>query len=871
MKSRSGGATRVGVLVVGRDFPRWLSELLGLCFVALGCVYAAHQGWFEEFTSPPFPQWQGMQAIAERLLHDRTVFAFGYAFSPVKALLSIPLLVVPPEITGFVMAFITGLALWLLVRRLGLAPWASGLITGFLLTLNIFRITLSYGDVMPALAMLLFLGWIREFERDRSCWWFAALAGIGAAIHPVLLVFPAVLVLARRWRTAVIAVGTWLLLTLIAAAMAPRDTLRFWTIIYFRRFYRGNWASNEQPLISLLHPFGLPGLLLIALVAVFAAGGVVAAALALRRGRWWTALCCTVAAAAPVLTFPTEQVLLFPLIVLAFQRGQRLFGRTLSMTIWLIAIVAPAFLLARPLLPTSKEASMLQSLLGLLLMATLVLWGLHHLVLELRARRGPVPAEGRTFTVWWTRLVMFGLPLAIVIWLTGTFFFEPDPSRPGSRLIPWYGYMPDFMVYYRAARAMVHGNSIYEIQIIDGKPAWPFLYPPFAALLALPAAYALVLSKAAFTAAKVWALSHLLHRSGLHGWRAPLVLAAGLLLFSVLSNDIQMGNIQGLMVALIFLDLAPGSGLLRRIIPFRRLGLARLDRDRILPTGVITGILAAIKIIPLLFVVYLVLTKRFRAAITALITTAACTLIGLIVLPGQTWTFTTMLLEGRINEKVVGPLVHYVSLVSALQRFLGYDDTLKTVLTALSMMVGLLAVRGAVRWHRAGQEWLALSLIGIATIFFSPLAWNYYYTWLVPLLIVFGSQLAGLGTPGVDRRAESFSPRLRFGDDLMLIFGLALVFCAVQFQLHVPGGDGGEGEWVTWQRLIAGGMPFLTTIAVLAAWWTGRQAVRLVNGVRPEVAGSADGSTADAEGAESESEPATGATGRPRTTGSATS
>jgi alpha-1,2-mannosyltransferase len=88
----------------------------------------------------------------------------------------------------------------------------------------------------------------------------------------------------------------------------------------------------------------------------------------------------------------------------------------------------------------------------------------------------------------------------------------------GGTAWPWHPVMVDLDVYRQAGAAVLAGDDIY---LLTGLP---FLYPPFAALLAVPLALpAGTGGQVGWTAMGVVAILAVLHRLGLTGWRLSLV------------------------------------------------------------------------------------------------------------------------------------------------------------------------------------------------------------------------------------------------------------------------------------------------------------------------------------------------------------
>jgi alpha-1,2-mannosyltransferase len=126
--------------------------------------------------------------------------------------------------------------------------------------------------------------------------------------------------------------------------------------------------------------------------------------------------------------------------------------------------------------------------------------------------------------------------------------------------------------------------------------------------------------------------------------------------------------------------------------------------------GVGVGLAAALKLTPLLFVAYLLLTGRIRAAVTAVATFAVAAGVGFLVAPADSvtyWLRGTFAAADRISA-VGGSSNHAVS--GFVARLLGEGSAAQVtyLAAAAGLVVGTLCL--AVRAHREGDEVLAVVL-----------------------------------------------------------------------------------------------------------------------------------------------------------------
>jgi len=154
--------------------------------------------------------------------------------------------------------------------------------------------------------------------------------------------------------------------------------------------------------------------------------------------------------------------------------------------------------------------------------------------------------------------------------------------------------------------------------------------------------------------------------------------------------------------------------------------------------GVATGIAAAIKLTPLVFIPYLFFTKRFRAAAVETGTFLATIVLGFVLLPGDSkeyWLHGLFIQDGRTG--FVGWTGNQ-SLRAIVTRLAGSIDagTKPWLLVALvATVVGLWA---AVVFDRTGHKMLGLLTAALVGLLDSPISWDHHWVWVVPGMMVAG-------------------------------------------------------------------------------------------------------------------------------------
>ena len=282
----------------------------------------------------------------------------------------------------------------------------------------------------------------------------------------------------------------------------------------------------------------------------------------------------------------------------------------------------------------------------------------------------------------------------------------------------------DFDVYRGGGTTVLAGAPLYDfasaIQL-------PFTYPPAAALVFVP----LGLVPAAVAAA-VWTFLSLcalealiwlvLRRVGRPGpvarlrWTAVATVLS-LPLGPVLFNG-WVGQINVFLLLLVVADV------------FGRTGRWR---------GVAIGIAAGIKLTPLIFIPYLLCTRRFRAAATATASFAATVAAGFLVLPADSARYWLQHAAdvGRITQGDDVPFFNG-SLRGLLVR-LAVPHVTATYLV-LAAVVGVLGLAVAVWAGRRGDDVVGVLACGFTGLLVSPVSWVFHWVWLVPLLVVWAAR-----------------------------------------------------------------------------------------------------------------------------------
>jgi hypothetical protein len=150
--------------------------------------------------------------------------------------------------------------------------------------------------------------------------------------------------------------------------------------------------------------------------------------------------------------------------------------------------------------------------------------------------------------------------------------------------------------------------------------------------------------------------------------------------------------------------------------------------------GAAIGLAAAFKLTPAFFAVYLVLTRRYRAAATAAAVFFSTVVLGFLVVPADSFSYWDIffLRPGRISPPS-DP--QNQSLLGAISRIFhtGHPELLWLGLAGLVMLTGM----ALAAWvGRRGDEVRGFTLCGITELLISPISWTHHWVIGVPALFL---------------------------------------------------------------------------------------------------------------------------------------
>ncbi len=292
-------------------------------------------------------------------------------------------------------------------------------------------------------------------------------------------------------------------------------------------------------------------------------------------------------------------------------------------------------------------------------------------------------------------------------------------NAPDQRLV-------DLDVYRTSGLSVLRGQPLYAM-LTQPPQLLAFTYPPAAALFAVP--LALVPWPAAQLAwvpvvygplaVVIWyAFAPLLRRAGrLRPTTFAVVFAACAYLFPV-RDEMRFGQVDLVLLALAVADCA-----------------ARRPRW---PRGVLVGLATAIKLVPGVFIIYLWLSGRRRAALTAALVALACTLGAWLLLPYDSVTYWTSAIfdPGRLGSNVGTSNQSLRGLL--LRAFLpgSLPGAIWVAVAAAVAVAGFALVR---RLARDSREMEAIAVTALVGVLASPVSWIHHY---VVVVVAIGAILA---------------------------------------------------------------------------------------------------------------------------------
>jgi alpha-1,2-mannosyltransferase len=315
-----------------------------------------------------------------------------------------------------------------------------------------------------------------------------------------------------------------------------------------------------------------------------------------------------------------------------------------------------------------------------------------------------VPAWLRRATPWVIVAVIAWFVVCSLIWPVGMWF------------------QVDLEVYRAGGLTVLDGRSLYDHPLVA---SLMFTYTPFAAIIFAPLALLPLgtITTTVYTIITVllllFAVSRCWRWLGFKRDRAVvsvvLLCTALALMFEPVRTTLYLGQINVLLLAIVVGDL--------------------LRTRKSSWTGVGVGIAAGIKLTPLVFIPYLLLTRQFKAAGVAMASFVGTIALGFVLKPKDAFSYW---IGGKFGEvSRVGDVwsAGNQTLRGFLARLVSPPEATQNVWLVGAAIIGVLGFVAAVVAHRRGEELLAVSVVGLLSTAVSPYSWSHHWVWFVPLFI----------------------------------------------------------------------------------------------------------------------------------------
>lgn len=283
----------------------------------------------------------------------------------------------------------------------------------------------------------------------------------------------------------------------------------------------------------------------------------------------------------------------------------------------------------------------------------------------------------------------------------------------------------DLDVYRAGGNAILNGVALYDGPMLS----WGllFTYPVFAAALFVPLALTedtlaralqATASMASLGLIAVCAVRSATKLPRAWQWTIGLLAAVAFVPFEPIRETIRLGQINLILLAAILIDLT----------------LIQSPRWRGLLIGLVTGI----KLTPGVFILYLLVTRQWRAAANSTAVFAVTVIIGFAIQPQQAWNFWTKHIFDASRAGRVW-FVSNQSITGEMSRLLHSEHPARVSTLVLGAIVVAVALWAAVHLYRHGEELLAVCGVGVASLLASPISWTHHWVWFVPCVIGLGA------------------------------------------------------------------------------------------------------------------------------------
>ncbi|HTJ67706.1 MAG TPA: glycosyltransferase 87 family protein [Actinospica sp.] len=363
-------------------------------------------------------------------------------------------------------------------------------------------------------------------------------------------------------------------------------------------------------------------------------------------------------------------------------------------------------------------------------------------------------------------------------------------------------YRLDLDVYRVGAQAWMHGRALYgDLPPISDGLNEPFTYPPISAVVMAPLALmsttaAGVVMTAVSLSLFISVLALFLRASKLATGRGSWKLAAAMLPLAVLVEPVRTtlayGQINIVLMALVAFDcLLPETWFTVR---GRRIGW---------PRGTLTGVAAALKLTPMVFLLYFVARRDWRGCLGVAGGFVGTTALGFVFCPHDSWQYWTSTV---FNTSRIGlhDFSSNQSISGVLFRAHLTGSTENLVWLVCCAAIGVAAVTALFKVAKQGKPVTLVALAACTELLVSPVSWSHHWVWASPVLVC----------------ALVKGWRLRPAQGWRYFAGAAAVTAIFlsEPQMWFPHQDNLELGWGWWEQIIGSAYVWvgLTTLLIFA-------------------------------------------------------
>ncbi|MFJ9369799.1 glycosyltransferase 87 family protein [Nocardia sp. NPDC101769] len=357
----------------------------------------------------------------------------------------------------------------------------------------------------------------------------------------------------------------------------------------------------------------------------------------------------------------------------------------------------------------------------------------------------------------------------------------------------------DLQVYRLGVQTLWHGGDMYgQLPQTTIGIGLPFIYPPFAALVLSPfAALPWDAARTGFFVTSVAALAISFYLVARRVWPGESRKRLGLwvtacatplaLLLEPTHSTLDFGQVNLLLMVLVVADCLAEKPKWRR--------------------GMLIGIAAAVKLTPAAFILYFLIRRDYKAAVTAAITGAVATALTFAVLPHASVKYW---FGGLGNVSGLSGSAFHTN--QSIQAVLARFEIHKPLLTILWLVLSAALLALVVPAMRRAVDFppLALGINAVFTLLVSPISWSHHWIWIAPALLA----MLGYATRLPWRRAAGW----------YLITAITAAVFVIGPQNWLPDGEHRESHWTPWQHVIGNTYVWFSVLLVALFLLSARRA-----------------------------------------------